>query len=51
MVHKVGDKVFVDFSGKHLQIVDKKSGEIKDVEVFVAVLISQHNTFFVSRFI
>ena len=36
--HKAGDKVFVDFTGKKLQIVDKKTGEIKDAEVFVAVL-------------
>lgn len=35
--HKAGDKLFVDFTGKHLQLVDKQTGEIKDVEVFVAV--------------
>ena len=45
MDHKVGDKVFIDFSGKHLQIVDKKSGEIKDVEVFVAVLGASQYTY------
>ncbi len=38
MNHKAGDKMFVDFTGKHLEIVDKKSGEIHDVEVFVSVL-------------
>lgn len=36
--HKAGDKVFVDFTGKHLHLVDKKTGEIHDVEVFVSIL-------------
>ena len=36
--HKVGDKLFIDFTGKKLQLVDKQSGEMQDVEVFVAIL-------------
>jgi transposase len=36
--HKVGDKLFIDFTGKRLQVVDVQTGEIKDVEVFVAIL-------------
>lgn len=36
--HKAGDKVFVDFTGEKLSIVDKDSGEILAVEVFVAIL-------------
>ena len=36
--HKAGDKMFVDFTGKHLYLTDRKSGEIKAVEVFVAIL-------------
>jgi transposase len=36
--HKAGDKVYIDFAGKKLQIVDKATGEIKAVEVFVSVL-------------
>jgi transposase len=36
--HKSGDKLFVDFTGKRLQIVDPATGEVKDVEVFVAIL-------------
>ena len=38
MEHKAGDKMFVDYTGKKLQVVDKLSGEITDVEVFVAIL-------------
>jgi transposase len=33
-----GDKMYVDFTGDKLSIVDPSTGEIKDVEVFVSVL-------------
>jgi len=36
--HKAGDKIFVDFTGQRLFIIDKSSGEQKAVEVFVAIL-------------
>ena len=36
--HKVGEKLYVDFAGKKLQITDRSTGEIKKVEVFVAIL-------------
>jgi transposase len=36
--HKAGDKLLVDYCGKKLQVVDKSTGEIKDVEVFVGIL-------------
>ena len=36
--HKAGDKAFVDYTGKKLFIVDRLTGEIKTVEVFVAIL-------------
>src|SRR5690606_35107354 len=45
MEHKAGDKMFVDFTGKKLQLVDKESGEIQDVEVFVAILGCSQLTF------
>jgi transposase len=38
MEHKAGDKMFVDFTGEKLHLVDKLSGEVTDVEVFVAIL-------------
>lgn len=38
MDHKAGDKLYVDFAGDKLQIIDKQTGEIQYVEVFVAVL-------------
>jgi len=36
-VHVGGDKLFVDYSGKKPSIVDRESGEIIEVELFVAV--------------
>jgi transposase len=38
MEHKAGDKLYVDFAGDKLSIVDPQTGEITPVEVFVAVL-------------
>lgn len=36
--HKAGDKLFIDFTGKRLQLVDIETGEVQDVEVFVSIL-------------
>lgn len=36
--HVAGDKLYVDFTGKKLSIVDRQTGEVKEVEVFVATL-------------
>jgi transposase len=36
--HKAGDKLFVDYAGEKLQLVDPHTGEVKQVEVFVAIL-------------
>jgi len=38
MLHKAGDKMFVDYAGQKLSIVDIKTGQIVPVEVFVAIL-------------
>lgn len=43
--HKAGDKLFIDFTGKKLSIVDKHTGEIKELEVFVCVLGSSQFTY------
>jgi transposase len=37
-VHRAGEKAFVDFSGKRPEIVDRRTGEAKAVELFVGVL-------------
>ena len=36
--HVAGDKVFVDYSGKKIAITDPSTGEIREAEIFVAVL-------------
>ncbi len=36
--HVLGEKMFVDFSGKTVEIIDGRSGEIREAQVFVAVL-------------
>jgi len=46
--HKAGDKMFVDFTGKHLSIVDPATGELKDVEVFIGVLGASQRTFVIA---
>ncbi len=38
MIHKAGDKMYVDYAGKTLSIVDKSTSEIKEVQFFVAIL-------------
>jgi transposase len=44
-VHVAGEKLFVDFSGKKPSIVDPKTGEVIEVELFVAVLGASNYTY------
>ena len=37
-VHRAGEKTFIDFSGKRPALVDRHTGELRRVELFVAVL-------------
>ena len=43
--HIAGEEMFIDFAGKKLQIIDRATGELMDVEVFVAILPCSHYTF------
>jgi len=36
--HKAGDKLYVDFAGERLSIVDQETGEVQQVEVFISIL-------------
>jgi transposase len=36
--HKVGDKMYVDYAGATLPYVDTNTGEIKNAQIFVAIL-------------
>jgi transposase len=43
--HKVGEKLFVDYSGDGVPIVDPQTGEIRRAQIFVAVLGASGYTF------
>ena len=43
--HEAGKEMFVDYAGKKLQIVDRNTGEIIPVEVFVAILPNSQYTY------
>jgi transposase len=44
-VHKAGEKLFVDYSGKKPEIVDPATGVMRAVELFVAVLGASNYTY------
>jgi transposase len=44
-VHRAGDKLFVDYSGKRPEIVDATTGVVRAVELFVAVLGASNYTY------
>jgi len=45
LIHKVGDKVYVDYSGKKMHVTNKQTGEITEVEVFVGILPASQYTY------
>jgi transposase len=44
-VHVAGDKLFVDYAGMKAHLVDPTTGEVTDVELFVAVLGASNYTY------
>jgi len=44
-VHLAGDKLFVDYAGMKPRLVDPSTGEVVDVELFVAVLGASNYTY------
>jgi transposase len=43
--HKAGDKLFIDYAGSTVPIIDAKTGEIKEAQIFVAVMGASSFTF------
>ncbi|MFM0114715.1 IS21 family transposase [Paraburkholderia nemoris] len=43
--HAPGEKLFVDYSGDRIAIIDAQTGEIRDAELFVAVLGASNYTY------
>jgi transposase len=44
-MHAAGDKMFVDYSGKKARLVDASTGEVTEVELFVATLGASNFTY------
>ena len=44
-VHTAGERVFVDFAGHTMEVIDGATGEIRRAEIFVAVLGASSYTF------
>jgi transposase len=43
--HPAGEKLFVDYAGQTAQVIDRHSGEIRQSEIFVAVLGASNYTY------
>ena len=43
--HRAGEKLFIDYAGQTVPIVDPKTGEITEAQIFVAVLGASNYTF------
>lgn len=43
--HKAGEKLFVDYAGQTIPVVERETGEIRQAQIFVAVLGASNYTF------
>jgi transposase len=43
--HRAGEKLFVDYAGQTVEVINPKTGEITDAQIFVAVLGASSYTF------
>ena len=43
--HRAGEKLFVDYAGQTVEVVDPATGEVRQAEIFVAVLGASNYTF------
>jgi transposase len=44
-VHPAGERLFVDFAGQTVEVIDPATGEIRAAQVFVAVLGASNYTY------
>ncbi len=44
-VHVAGERAFIDYSGKKLRVTDRKTGQSREVELFVMVMGASNYTF------
>ena len=43
--HRAGEKLFVDYAGQTVEVVDPRTGEVRQAQIFVAVLGASNYTF------
>jgi transposase len=43
--HKAGEKVFVDFAGQTVPVIERSTGEVREAQIFVAVLGASNFTY------
>lgn len=43
--HRAGEKLFVDYAGQTVSVIDRHTGVIRHTQIFVAVLGASSNTF------
>jgi transposase len=43
--HRAGEKMFVDYAGQTVEIIDRQSAEVRSTQIFVAVLGASNYTF------
>lgn len=44
-IHRAGEKLFIDYAGPTVPIIDQRSGEISQAHIFVAVLGASNYTY------
>ena len=43
--HRAGEKLFIDYAGQTVEIIDRQTGEVKTAQIFVAVLGASNYTY------
>ena len=43
--HKAGEKLFVDYAGQTMEVIDPETGEVRSAQIFVAVLGASNYTY------
>ena len=46
--HRAGEKLFIDYAGQTVPVVDRETGEVREAQIFVAVLGASSYTFAVA---
>lgn len=44
-IHRAGEKLFVDYCGKTMPVIDQSTGEVRETQIFVAVLGASNFTY------